>query len=100
MIRKILIFLFFLNFLLINAQNKEKKSEIKVKKHLLGDIKTDPLRPAKSAFYSAVLPGLGQAYNRKYWKIPIVYGAIGTALYFYFDNDKVYDRYRYAYKPH
>ena len=98
MIRKILIFLFFLNFLFINAQNKEKKSEIKVKKYLLSDIKTDPLRPAKSAFYSAVLPGLGQAYNRKYWKIPIVYGAIGTALYFYFDNDKVYDRYRYAYK--
>ena len=98
MIRKILIFLFFFNFLLINAQNKEKKSEIKVKKYLLSDIKTNPLRPAKSAFYSAVLPGLGQAYNRKYWKIPIVYGAIGTALYFYFDNDKVYDRYRYAYK--
>ena len=64
-------------------------------------IKTDkinPLRPANAAFYSAALPGLGQAYNKKYWKIPIVYGAIGTALYFYFDNDKIYDRYRNAYK--
>jgi len=60
--------------------------------------KMNPLRPAKAAFYSAALPGLGQAYNKKYWKIPIVYGAIGTALYFYFDNDKVYDRYRNAYK--
>lgn len=98
MIRKILIFLFFLNFLLINAQNKEKKSEIKVKKHLLSDIKTDPLRPAKSAFYSAVLPGLGQAYNRKYWKIPIVYGALATGIYFYNQNDKDYNRYRNAYK--
>ena len=39
----------------------------------------DPLRPAKAAFYSAILPGLGQAYNKKYWKIPIVYAAIGTA---------------------
>lgn len=57
-----------------------------------------PLGPAKAAFYSAALPGLGQAYNKKYWKIPIVYGAIGTALYFYFENDKVYDRYRGAYK--
>lgn len=60
--------------------------------------KMNPLRPAKAAFYSAALPGLGQAYNKKYWKIPIVYGAIGTALYFYFDNDKIYDRYRNAYK--
>ncbi len=58
----------------------------------------DPLRPAKAAFYSAVLPGLGQAYNKKYWKIPIVYGAIGTGLYFYLDNNKLYKQYRNAYK--
>ena len=58
----------------------------------------DPLRPAKAAFFSAVLPGLGQAYNKKYWKIPIVYAAIGGGLYFYFDNNNVYKRYRNAYK--
>ena len=98
MIRKLLLFLFFLNFLKINAQETENYSEIKIEKQVLENIKTDPLRPARSAFYSAVLPGLGQAYNKKYWKIPIVYGAIGTALYFYFDNDQIYDRYRYAYK--
>ena len=98
MIRKLLLFLFFLNFLKINAQKIDNYSDIKIEKQVIENIKTDPLRPAKSAFYSAVLPGLGQAYNRKYWKIPIVYGAIGTALYFYFDNDKIYDRYRYAYK--
>ena len=40
----------------------------------------DPLRPAKAAFYSAVLPGLGQAYNKRYWKIPLVYGAIGASI--------------------
>ncbi|HBI00192.1 MAG TPA: hypothetical protein DDY18_01050, partial [Flavobacterium sp.] len=34
----------------------------------------DPLTPAKAAFYSAVIPGLGQVYNKKYWKVPIVYG--------------------------
>jgi hypothetical protein len=51
----------------------------------------DPLRPSKAAFYSALLPGLGQAYNKSYWKIPIVYGAIGTSLYFYFNNNKKYD---------
>lgn len=58
----------------------------------------DPLSPARAAFYSAVLPGLGQAYNGKYWKIPIVYTALGVGVYFYLDNDKQYDRYRNAYK--
>ena len=58
----------------------------------------DPLTPAKAAFYSAILPGLGQAYNKKYWKIPLVYGAIGTSLYFYIDNNKKYHDYRNAYK--
>ena len=58
----------------------------------------DPLTPAKAAFYSAILPGLGQAYNKKYWKIPLVYGAIGTSLYFYIDNNKIYHDYRDAYK--
>ena len=33
-----------------------------------------PLVPAKAAFYSAVLPGMGQAYNNAHWKIPIIYG--------------------------
>lgn len=58
----------------------------------------DPLTPSKAAFYSAILPGLGQAYNKRYWKIPIVYGAIGTSMYFYLDNNKKYHSYRDAYK--
>ena len=58
----------------------------------------DPLSPARAAFYSAVLPGLGQAYNGKYWKIPVVYAALSTGVYFYFRNDAEYDRYRDAYK--
>ncbi|WP_373314919.1 DUF5683 domain-containing protein [Gillisia lutea] len=58
----------------------------------------NPLAPAKAAFYSAVLPGLGQAYNGKYWKIPIVYAGMGVSIYFYLDNDKKYDKYRDAYK--
>lgn len=58
----------------------------------------DPLSPARAAFYSAVLPGLGQAYNGKYWKIPIVYTALGIGVYFYQNNDRQYDRYRAAYK--
>ena len=56
------------------------------------------LAPSKAAFFSAILPGLGQAYNKKYWKIPIVYGAIGTGIYFHNENNKSYKRYRGAYK--
>ena len=56
------------------------------------------LAPAKAAFYSAVLPGLGQAYNGRYWKIPIVYGGLGVGIYFYVKNDDQWNRYRDAYK--
>ena len=67
-------------------------------KDTLKSIDIDPLTPAKAAFYSAILPGLGQAYNKKYWKIPLVYGAIGTSLYFYIDSNTKYHQYRDAYK--
>ncbi len=60
--------------------------------------KVNPLAPSKAAFYSAILPGLGQIYNRRYWKLPIVYGAIGTGVYAYVYNDDLYDRFRAAFK--
>ena len=58
----------------------------------------DALAPSRAAFYSAILPGLGQAYNKKYWKIPIAVGGIATGIYIYKWNDKQYNRYRDAYK--
>ncbi|MEN8186519.1 MAG: DUF5683 domain-containing protein [Bacteroidota bacterium] len=58
----------------------------------------DPLSPARATFYSAILPGLGQAYNKKYWKIPIIYAALGTGVYFYEENLHQLDRYKTAYK--
>ena len=58
----------------------------------------DPSAPSKAAFYSAVLPGLGQGFNKKYWKIPIVYAAIGTSIVSYDFNQKKYWDYRNAYK--
>lgn len=58
----------------------------------------DPLSPSKAAFYSAVIPGLGQMYNKSYWKLPIVYGGLATSLYFYFDNNKEYHYARDIYK--
>ncbi len=58
----------------------------------------NPLAPSRAAFYSAVLPGLGQAYNKRYWKVPIVWGAIGTGTYAYMHNNDLYKRTRTAYK--
>jgi Family of unknown function (DUF5683) len=52
--------------------------------------------PKKAAFRSAVLPGWGQAYNKKYWKIPIVYGALGTTAGVFFYNLKTYKQLRQA----
>lgn len=76
---------------------KKAQSEV-VAKDTLKSIDIDPLTPAKAAFYSAVIPGLGQAYNKRYWKIPLVYGAIGTSLYFYIDSNKKYHQFRDEYK--
>ena len=58
----------------------------------------NPLAPAKAAFYSAILPGLGQAYNKKYWKIPIVYAGLGISIYSYNFNQREYHKFRDEYK--
>ena len=58
----------------------------------------NPLAPAKAAFYSAVVPGLGQVYNKAYWKIPIIYAGMAAGVYFYKQQDEDYNRFRDAYK--
>jgi len=78
---------------------KNKKSDLKIK----GKLKIqqgiyDPLAPSKAAFYSAIFPGMGQAYNKKYWKVPIVWGALAIPAYYYQINNSDYKRYRTAYR--
>ncbi|MBG8555348.1 DUF5683 domain-containing protein [Hymenobacter guriensis] len=46
-------------------------------------------RPKKAALLSAMLPGAGQIYNRKYWKLPLVYGALGFTI----GTELVYQKY-------
>ena len=58
----------------------------------------DPLTPSKAAFYSAVIPGLGQAYTRRSWMVPIIYGGLAASAYYYDFNKKEADKYRTAYK--
>lgn len=66
----------------------------------LASLAQSPLKETKSphtaSILSAVLPGAGQFYNEKYWKIPIVYGAMGTALYFANDNNQNYQNFKNA----
>ncbi len=73
-----------------------KTIEIKAKDSIYP--KMNPLAPSKAAFYSAILPGLGQAYNKKYWKIPIVYAGLGISIYSYTFNQNKYHEFRDEYK--
>jgi hypothetical protein len=65
-----------------------KKDTATIKKH----------SPRTAAIRSAILPGLGQIYNKKYWKLPIVYGALGVSGGIFFYNLKNYKDTRFAYK--
>jgi len=51
-----------------------------------------PKSPSRALLYAMVLPGLGQAYNGKYWKIPIVWGALGVSGYAIFYNTQQYEQ--------
>lgn len=53
--------------------------------------------PRKATIYSAVFPGMGQIYNRKYWKVPLVYGGFATLGYFINFNNEQYTLYKQAY---
>ena len=54
--------------------------------------------PRSAAIRSAILPGLGQIYNKKYWKLPIVYGALGTCAVIFEYNLRNYRDTRFAYR--
>ena len=70
------------------AQNKEDSIPKKISvKH----------SPKKATILSACLPGLGQAYNHKYWKIPIFYAGIGTFGYFAYYTNGLYWNYKNEY---
>ena len=64
----------------------EEQSVVLVKDH----------SPRKATLYSAVLPGLGQAYNKKYWKIPVIYAGFATMGYFVYFNTTQYNVYKQA----
>lgn len=54
--------------------------------------------PRKATRRSAILPGWGQAYNREYWKIPIVYGVLAIPAVAYIYNNNYYKKTRFAFE--
>jgi hypothetical protein len=86
--RLITLFLLLLSFSMLHSQEADTT--------LISD--TIPKHsPAKATLLSAVVPGLGQAYNKKYWKIPLVYAAIGASLYFAIDQRNKFEDFKSAY---
>lgn len=95
--KRILLFIFSFFFIQsVFAQSKTDSITVKKTK----PIDTAAMRkfnPHKATLYSTFLPGLGQAYNKKYWKIPIVYAALGITTERFFTNQKEYNRIKRAY---
>lgn len=101
-----LIFIFaFVNVYSLSAQSEKKDS---TKASLISD--SSKIIPAKKTTAvkqkhipriatrrSALIPGWGQAYNREYWKIPIIYGALAIPAYTFIDNNNFYKMCKFAY---
>lgn len=68
-----------------------------IKEGALPESKTSVYNPKVAIRRSAIIPGWGQATNKKYWKIPLVYGALGTTSYLFFRNLKQYRESKDAY---
>ena len=54
-------------------------------------------KPKKAAIYSSIIPGAGQIYTKKYWKIPIIYAGLATSAYYINHNHKSYKTYKQTY---
>lgn len=62
------------------------------------EIKKFKPNPTKAVLYTAIFPGLGQIYNQKYWKLPIVYGGLVGLVYAITWNGGMYDDYTKGYR--
>lgn len=67
------------------------------KKGLFAFLSKDYPSPKTAAYLSLALPGAGQMYNKRWWKVPLVYGAIGGVVYAIDYNQGWYKRFRTAY---
>jgi Family of unknown function (DUF5683) len=104
-LKSIISILFFVPSIQLFAQadstTKKVTAKTAVKKEKVNIFSIDtskPYSPKIAILRSAILPGWGQATNKKYWKMPIVYGALGTTAYIFFRNIKQFKEANAAYK--
>jgi hypothetical protein len=71
-----------------STQSIKKDSTLIIRKHI----------PSKATKRSALIPGWGQAYNKQYWKIPLVYGVIAIPAATYIYNNDMYKKTKFAYE--
>jgi hypothetical protein len=96
----LVIFLFFITKVYTQEPVKDSLKQDSTKAAIPSPDSTKKARvysPKVAATRSAILPGLGQIYNRKYWKLPIVYGALGITGGVFFYNIKNYKDLKFAY---
>jgi hypothetical protein len=87
--------------LLFTAKNFAQERTIDsavLKKETKDSVIKKPHNPKIATIRSAILPGWGQIYNKKYWKLPIVYGALGTTAAIFAFNLKTYKETKFAYQ--
>ena len=53
--------------------------------------------PKRAGLYSAILPGAGQVYTKKYWKVPIIYAGLITSVYYIKESHDLYNLYKQTY---
>lgn len=89
---------FFAFALFISIAHAQSTTPVKENEPVQSDsVKVRKHPPRVAMLFSMFLPGLGQAYNKKFWKIPLVYASMGTTLYFFNFNNKLYRDYKQAY---
>lgn len=71
-----------------SANKPNKDSSFSIRKHI----------PSTATKRSAMIPGWGQAYNKQYWKIPLVYGIIAIPTATYIFNNSMYHKSKFAYE--
>lgn len=96
----IIVSIFTCSCVFAQKQTPDKKADNTKKRN--GNIFSKPdtsklYSPRIATYRSAILPGWGQYTNKKYWKIPIVYAALGTTTYIFFRNTKQYREARDSY---
>jgi hypothetical protein len=83
------------SFFILSTTNTHAQNTTQQKNSIIEESKFIP-SPGRAAMLSATLPGLGQVYNRKYWKLPIIYAGFGTLAYFVDFNNSNYSKWRRA----